>query len=160
MQTARRVAIAACALLLVGLSSAGSSSLSPPDPAAASWSPAQATGAADTPNAGDHATAWATLTADSGEEWLELSYAHAMRIAQVRIHENNAPGAVARVAAIVAGEEVTLWHGVAPPVVAPNVFAVEALEAVKCDRIRVYLDTARIPGWNEIDAVELVATDG
>jgi len=26
--------------------------------------------------------------------------------------------------------------------------------------VKVYLDTRRVPGWNEIDAVELVGRDG
>ena len=26
--------------------------------------------------------------------------------------------------------------------------------------VKVYLDTARVPGWNEIDAVELIGRDG
>jgi hypothetical protein len=26
--------------------------------------------------------------------------------------------------------------------------------------VRVYLDTAKVPGWNEIDAVELIGRDG
>jgi hypothetical protein len=31
---------------------------------------------------------------------------------------------------------------------------------VRSDQIKVYLDTARVPGWNEIDAVELIGADG
>jgi hypothetical protein len=128
--------------------------------AAESWAPAQATGAPDCPDAGDHATAWATAEADRGIEWLTLTYAKPMKVAQVRIHENFNPGAVSRVAAVVAGEEVILWEGTEPIRPAPAVFSVEALEVVTADTIKVYLDTRRVSGWNEIDAVELVATSG
>jgi hypothetical protein len=31
---------------------------------------------------------------------------------------------------------------------------------VLANSIKVYLDTARVPGWNEVDAVELIGKDG
>jgi len=31
---------------------------------------------------------------------------------------------------------------------------------VQANQIKVYLDRRRVPGWNEIDAVELIGRDG
>ena len=31
---------------------------------------------------------------------------------------------------------------------------------VNARSVKVYLDTSRVPGWNEIDAVELIGRDG
>ena len=45
--------------------------------------------------------------------------------------------------------------GVAP---VERVFPVSG--AISASGVRVYLDTQRVPGWNEIDAVELVGRDG
>jgi hypothetical protein len=31
---------------------------------------------------------------------------------------------------------------------------------VQGQKVRVYVDTGRVPGWNEIDAVQLIGKDG
>jgi hypothetical protein len=53
-----------------------------------------------------------------------------------------------------------LWQGVEPRLAAPadQYFAVPAGHIASS--IRVYLDTGKVPGWNEIDAVELIGRDG
>ena len=33
-------------------------------------------------------------------------------------------------------------------------------EDLRARSLKVYLDTTRVPGWNEIDAVQLVGKDG
>ena len=32
--------------------------------------------------------------------------------------------------------------------------------AIRAQSVKVYLDTARVPGWNEIDAVQIIGRDG
>ncbi|MFV1958554.1 MAG: hypothetical protein ACC662_03980 [Planctomycetota bacterium] len=122
------------------------------------WSPAQATGEPDTLAGGDLMTAWAAERGDMGEVWLELDFERAVLPDGIRIHETFNPGAVARVEAKRAdggGYEV-LWEGTAPTSRAPRWFEPPLLRATGPTRtIRVLLDTDRIPGWNEIDAVEL-----
>src|SRR5438552_2365475 len=51
------------------------------------WGPEQATGAPDTPLAGDYTTAWASATPDGQDEWLELEYAKPVLAEAVLIHE-------------------------------------------------------------------------
>ncbi len=43
---------------------------------------------------------------------------------------------------------------------APNEFEVTAEVSVVSKSVKVYLDTQRVTGWNEIDAVQLVGRDG
>lgn len=132
-------------------------------PGGPSWSPGQSAGAPDTATHGDFATAWASASPDGGKEWLQLSYANATEIKQVVIHESYNPGAVSRVLAMMPdGSEQVLWEGVEqvsnPGQKMDSVFDVPP--GISSDRLRVELDTKRVAGWNEIDAVELVGADG
>jgi hypothetical protein len=148
-----------------------------PGNSAAAWSARQATGAPNVPKAGDHANAWATLAQDNGVEWIELTYEKAVRVTSVRIFENLAPGAVTRITARVGDHHIDLWapelgrpSSQSPCPKAPSgatytaragmcVLEIEVGRAYTTDTIRVWLDTRRVTGWNEIDAVELVGTD-
>jgi len=124
------------------------------------WGPEQAAGAPDS-GAGDQRTAWASQQADGGEQWLETSYAKPVEIAQVRVLENDNPGAVVRIVAILdGGTEITLWSGEEPKLQAPANQFFSARPGVVASKIRVVLDTNKVPGWNEIDAVELIGRDG
>jgi hypothetical protein len=125
------------------------------------WGPEQATGAPDAPAAGDHPNAWASRAPDGGSEWLETGYDKPVDIAQVRVLENFAPGAVVRITAILdGGAEVPLWEGNEPQLPAPADQWFTARANVVASKVRIYLDTAKVPGWNEIDAVELIGRDG
>ena len=125
------------------------------------WGPEQAIGAPDTTGAGDRQTAWASLAADGGIEWLQTGYEKPVEIAQVRILENDAPGAVVKITALTAGGgEVVLWQGDEPRLAAPADQVFTATPGIFANSIRVYLDTGKVPGWNEIDAVELIGRDG
>lgn len=134
-------------------SAKASSEYSNPD-----WAASQATGKPDTFQAGDARTAWATVEADGGEEWLEVGYDRAVRPATVRIHETFNPGAVTKVEARDGeGKWRTLWEGKDPVATAPGWFEVQVAAADWSTRlIRIRIDTRLVAGWNEIDAVELV----
>ena len=125
------------------------------------WGAGQAVGEPDTMSAGDQRTAWAPATADGGAEWLQLGYEKAVEIAQVKVRETCGAGCIAKVAAVLeSGAEVVIWQGresagdgvVDAPFNAPP--------GLTARGVKVYLDTARVPGWNEIDAVELIGRDG
>ena len=130
-------------------------------PVRRSWGEEQATGAPDTHQAGDISTAWASKAPDGGEEWLNLDYSNHVYLAEVRVRETYNPGAISKVAAVLPnGQEQTIWEGVTEPGEAPieKVFPVSG--NIYAKGVKVYLDTRRVPGWNEIDAVELVGRDG
>jgi hypothetical protein len=124
------------------------------------WAPHQATGAPNCPTAGDNQLAWATLGADSGEEWLELDYETAVPIQSIVVHQNDNPGAIIRVEARDDEAVTVLWKGTSPKVAAPAKQVVTPRVKISARTIRIVLDTSKVPGWNEIDAVELVGRDG
>lgn len=124
------------------------------------WNAEQVIGPPDSP-AGDTQTAWAPATEDGGQEWLQVEFPKAVEVVQVMVRENCAPGAIFRIAAISeAGAETTLWEGVAPNVTAVSNTVFPTRGGIVADRVRIYLDTKKVPGWNEIDAVQLVGRDG
>ena len=79
----------------------------------------------------------------------------------MRIFEVNSAGAVVRVETVdEAGTHRTVWQG-DDPTETPGTFEVPFPPTpYRVARVRVVLDTDRRPGWNEIDAVELVGPDG
>lgn len=128
-----------------------------------SWGPEQAAGAPDTLVAGDQSTAWASRSPDDSEEWLICEYETAVMLASVSVHETYNPGALYKVTAFnAAGEEVVAWEGEDPtPRGEPKGISVIP---VKLDfatrRIKLYIDSPAVPGWNEIDAVGIESEDG
>lgn len=122
------------------------------------WAALQAAGPPDTAVNGDIGAAWASKTADMGEVWLELDYEAAVAVESVRIRETYNPGAVARIDAVLEnGTRETLWEGKADVQPAPRWFEPPLRAASgRVRTIRVVIDTNRVPGWNEIDAVELL----
>ena len=132
--------------------------------AARAWGPEQATGAPDTwPQSGDITTAWAARLASGQREWLELSYRTPGRPVAVLIYETFHPGAVDRVTAYDSeGKEVELWSGADPtsPAKEKGISIIPIEPQFDISRIRIYLDSTKVPGWNEIDAVGLLDASG
>lgn len=125
------------------------------------WGPEQAAGPPDTMQAGDISTAWASREQDAGEEWLTLEYERVVDIAEVRVRETYNPGAISKVTAFLAnGTEVILWEGTEPPSQAPVEMSFQVPSTTMAKTVKVYLDTTRVPGWNEIDAVAIIGRDG
>ena len=125
------------------------------------WGVGQAVGAPDTMTAGDQRTAWAPAAADGGTEWLQLGYENAVEIAQVRVRETCGAGSIAKVAAILeGGREAVIWQGRHQAIDSIVDAPFNAPAGLTTRAVKVYLDTARVPGWNEIDAVELIGRDG
>ena len=128
-----------------------------------SWGPEQATGEPNTPGAGDIATAWASRTTDGQDEWLVCEYAQAVVPKTILIHESYNPGVVNKVSVFdAAGAEIVAWEGEDPtPRNEPrgiSVIPVKIEFAVK--KIKVYIASMAVPGWNEIDAVGLTDAEG
>lgn len=127
------------------------------------WGPEQATGAPNSQGPGDLESAWASLTEDGRDEWLLLEYLNAVEPAQLRVFETFNPGAVVKITALDADDkESLLWEGTDPlrngPPAGVAEFALNSAAATQ--RIKLYLASREVAGWNEIDAVELLAKDG
>lgn len=127
------------------------------------WGPEQAAGAPDTPEAGDYETAWASLSQDDSDEWLQLSYHQPVEAVAALIHESHNPGAVGRVVAFdQQGGEVVAWEGADPTSrdAGRGVSVIPFRQAVVTATVRIDLNSASVPGWNEIDAVGLIDAQG
>ncbi len=122
------------------------------------WGPEQATGEPDTNESGDIVTAWASATPDGQDEWLMLEYAEPVLPRSVMVHETFNPGALVRVTVFkLDGEEVEVWKGMDPtsPEDAKGVSVIPFKVDFKVNRVKLYIASTKVPGWNEIDAVGL-----
>lgn len=124
------------------------------------WSAAQATGPPNVAVAGDNPRAWASLTEDAQPEWLLLTFNKSVIPAAVMVYESFNPGALVRLSVYdERGREKIVWQGRDPvrPQNGKGV-AVIPLPAVnfKTRNVKLYLDSPRVKGWNEIDAVALI----
>jgi hypothetical protein len=128
------------------------------------WGPEQATGAPDTwPQMGDIVTAWASRTPDGQQEWLLLEYPRPVVPKEVHVYETFNPGAVVRVTAFdLTGKEIELWKGNDPTAAGSGkgISKIPCKGKFKTCRIKVYIDSPAVGGWNEIDAVGLIDTNG
>jgi hypothetical protein len=130
------------------------------------WGPEQATGAPNTPGHPAQGTAWCPATADGQEEWLELTYAEPVEPLVLVVYENLKPGALTRVVAFDAeGNELNAWSGKDPsPPDGGDGSAISVvplkLKKIKIVRVRLYLDSPHVEGWNEIDAVGILDVKG
>lgn len=116
----------------------------------------QATGEPNATVSGrDSALAWCPGKENEGEEWLRLEYAEEVEAVEVRVYENFNPGAVTTVLS----GEVELGSQMRPATeFSGQVFVLKAASAIK--ELKLIVDPAKVPGWNEIDAVALVDAAG
>ena len=128
------------------------------------WGPMRAGGPPDTPTMGDNTSAWASLTQDGQQEWLELDYQTVDSPKALLVYETLAPGAIVRATVFdEQGQEIDAWKGNDPGSLNASGIYVAKLPlswGKPISRLRIYLDSPRVPGWNEIDAVGLVDQTG
>jgi len=127
-----------------------SSEYSPSD-----WSAQRALGPPDVyPRTGDLPNAWASQQPDAATEFIEVGYDKPQRASAVRIFETFNPGAISRI-------DTFTEHG--SSAYAVNGSSEQPFELqIPCSAdpivaVRVTLDSASVPGWNEIDAIGLVS---
>jgi hypothetical protein len=126
----------------------------------ADFSANQSTGAPNVEKFGDDGKAWASKTADGGIEWLDLKYPKSVHATAVRIRESCAPGAVIRVELYdETGAPHLAWGGNDPTTGLNDLIVNVPKTEYKTDRVKVTLATNVVPGWNEIDAIQLVGKD-
>lgn len=109
------------------------------------------------PQSGDRDGAWASATTDGGEEWVTVRFPSPVRAASIVWLETFNPGAVSRIDDVSDGVATTLWSG-AMPAPAEGVSGPELnlLTPRVITAVRLVLDTRRVAGWNEIDAIGLI----
>jgi hypothetical protein len=125
-------------------------------PAKRQWGPEQACGEPDTNMAGDIVTAWASLSQDDMDEWLILEYDEFVNPTAILVYETFNPGALVKVSAFKPdGEEVEVWKGQDPTATDAGMGTSEIPVKIdfKTNRVKIYIDSKNVPGWNEIDAV-------
>jgi hypothetical protein len=126
----------------------------------ASYSANQATGAPNVDKYADDGAAWAPKTADGGIEWLDLKYPKPVHATEVRVRESCGSGAVIKVELYdEQGGTHTVWQGNDPTLELNYLMVKFPKTTFRTDRVKVTLATNVVPGWNEIDAVQLVGTD-
>lgn len=121
----------------------------------------KATGKPDVESYGDAGSSWTSEKSDGGIEWLELGFATPVNATELRIRQNFNPGAVVKLELIdEAGSRHTVWEGVDETVYPPSTtsWLVRSFEKTgyKAKGARITLATNAVPGWNEIDAVQLI----
>jgi hypothetical protein len=122
------------------------------------WGSEQATGKPDTADAGDFQTAWASSSQDGADEWLMLEYKTPVWAYSAHIYETFNPGAVVRITAFTLdGREVEVWRSARPniPSTPAQIKRPGFSRRALTNRIKLYLNSQHVPGWNEIDAVAL-----
>ena len=102
-------------------------------------------------------TAWASQSADGQAEWLLLEYAEPVVPKAVRVYEIYSTGAVDKVTLFTpAGKEVEAWSGIDPTPkgrsIAMSEIPLRPL-GFATKKVRIHIDSANVPNWNEIDAV-------
>ncbi len=126
-----------------------------------SYHPFRAAGAPDTEAYGDRDTSWATKESDTGLEWIELEYAKPVNASQIKIRQNNAPGAIISVDIYdETGSAHNIWKGPDATQYKPSTISWLNIPfektAFKTQRVKITLATNAVSGWNEIDAVQLI----
>jgi hypothetical protein len=128
------------------------------------WAPMRAAGPPDTMTMGDNGSAWASLTQDGQVEWLELDFPPVASPKSLQVFETLSPGSVVRATVFdEQGNEVEAWKGSDPGKTSPSGIYVANIPLAwdkPATRVRIYLDSPKFPGWNEIDAVGLVDSEG
>ncbi len=126
----------------------------------AGWSANQATGAPNVDKYADDGNAWTSKTPDGGIEWLDLNipsrytprrFGSVSHLARARLSKSRF--SMNRVHHTPSGLAMT------PRRTLIILMVKFPKTAFKTDHVKVTLATNVVPGWNEIDAVQLVGTD-
>lgn len=126
------------------------------------YGPERMLGAPDVVAAGDSYNAWCHGSTAKGREWVELTFAEPVHATGVRVRQNYSPGAIVKVEAVDTEGTTHLWwegvDSVRPSVASTMQWFVLRVAATdyRVQRIRLTLDLDALPGWKEIDAVQLV----
>jgi len=121
----------------------------------------QATGASNTLTYGDFPTSWASHQADNSIQWLELEYSKPVYATDINMIETYNPGTLIRVDAKDNNNVYhTVWAGTDPGIGVSDRISWSNISfpqtTYPVSAMRLFFETDLVPGWNEIDAVQLV----
>lgn len=133
-----------------------------------SWSIDQVLGAPDTSIVGDVATAWASATPDGQQEWIIVEFDKEVVAAKLDVIESFNPGAISRVSTVSAlGTETVVWDVAGSSSTTTQLTnsimtssSITFSNPVKSRRFKIEINSPKVRGWNEIDAVRLVDQQG
>jgi hypothetical protein len=126
----------------------------------ARFAPWEATGAPNVDQEGDNGNAWTAKSADAGIEWLDLTYPKAVMATGIRIRESDNAGAIIRVELIdTDNQSHALWKGTDPTKGLNYLIFTFPKTAYKTNHVKITQATNLVPGYNEIDAVQLLGDD-
>jgi hypothetical protein len=126
----------------------------------ASYSANQATGEPNVQVYSTTSQAWSSKTADSGIEWLELSFAKPVHATAVRVRESAGSGALIKIEVFDdKGTAQTVWSGADSTKDLNYLIAEFPKTTFKTNRVKLTLATNIVAGWNQIDAVQLVGVN-
>lgn len=139
-----------------------------PRVAQSAWSIDQVLGVPDTGLLGDQPTAWASATPDDQPEWIIVEFDAEVSAKQLEVFESFNSGAISKVSTVSAlGTESVVWDSAnntdaAARSIGPGSMSTTVIfsNPVKSRRFRIDLDSAKVRGWNEIDAIGLVDQQG
>ena len=122
----------------------------------------QATGAPNVPpDREDHPHAWCPAKENGSEEWLQLTYAEPITTIAIEVHANNHPGAVIGAKRIRPdGVEDALPVSRTDLEVQQRKTRIPLRHPLELQTLKLVLDTSLALGWNEIDAVALIDSEG
>jgi hypothetical protein len=125
------------------------------------WMPFHATGKPNCETYGDNGNAWVSKEQDKGIEWIKLTYKKAVNATEVRVRQNYGPGAIIKIDLIdELGKNHTVFEEVDKTKYKDNsiVWMITKFEKTdyKTKTLKITLATNSVPGWNEIDAVQLI----
>jgi hypothetical protein len=131
----------------------------------AGYAPSRATGQPDVPRYADHPNAWATRNGDANTpDWLHVGFDKPVHARSLRIRQTAAPGAISKIELLDAsGAAHVVWEGTDTTTYGKDTIGwmIRDFDVTpyKVTAARITLQTNRIWGWNEIDAVQLVGVE-
>lgn len=109
--------------------------------------------------------AWYPYRPDRGTEWVQVNWSTAWETEEIVVVETFNPGAIVAVDDVAdflenklgANDFVRLWSGTTPAASESRALVFRLATPRRIAALRIVLDTARVPGLNEIDAIGIVA---
>jgi hypothetical protein len=124
------------------------------------WAANQTAGPPNVEKYADDGNAWAPKEQNAGLEWLDLTYVKPVHATEVRVRESYGSGAVIKIELQDhKGAWHTVWTGTDTTKGLDYLIAKFPKTDYQATHVKVTLATNLIPGWNEIDAVQLVGTE-